>query len=273
MPTELTLHTRPEVPLEAECLTPHRLAGLSAGEVENLDAMHGNRKVRIGDFFKVLGKGDDDVALRGDLSLVKLIGAQMSHGTIRVEGNAGMHLGWGMSGGEILVDGDAHDWVGPEMSGGRIIVKGDAGHMVGSAYRGQASGICGGEILVHGNVRNEAGGAMRRGLIAIGGDAGDFTGVNAIAGTIFVFGSLGIRAGAGMKRASIITMNPAETLPTYGYACTYRPPFIPLYLAHLRRLGFAVEGHHIAGQYQRWSGDGLELNKGEILLLQPRSGN
>ena len=269
MTIELTLHTRPEVPLEAECLTPHRLAGLSASAVEGLAAMHGNREARIGDFFKARDQSHGEIALRGDLSLVKLIGAQMSHGSIRVEGNAGMHLGWGMSGGEIVVDGDAHDWVGPEMSGGRIIVKGDAGHMVGSAYRGQASGICGGEILVHGSVRNEAGGAMRRGLIAVGGDAGDFTGVNAIAGTIFVFGSLGIRAGASMKRASIVTMNPAQMLPTFGYACTYQPPFIPLYLAHLRRLGFAVEERHVAGQYQRWSGDGLELNKGEILLLQP----
>ncbi len=269
MAIELTLHTRPEVPLEAECLTPHRLAGLSAAAVENLDAMHGNRKVRIGDFFKVQGQGGDEIALGGDLSLVKMIGAQMSHGSIRVAGNAGMHLGWGMSGGEIVVDGDAHDWVGPEMRGGRIIVKGDAGHMVGSAYRGQTSGICGGEIIVHGSVRNEVGAAMRRGLIAIGGDAGDFTGVNAIAGTIFVFGNLGIRAGAGMKRATIVSMRPAEMLPTYGYACTYRPPFIALYLARLRHLGLAVEDRHASGLYRRFSGDGLELNKGEILLFHP----
>ncbi len=267
MALELTLHTQPEVPLEAECITPHRLAGLSAAKAERLDAMHGNRKVVLGDFFKAAGKGADETVLTGDLSLVKLIGAQMTQGQLVVEGNVGMHVGWGMCGGEITVRGDAHDWVGPEMSGGRIVVHGNAGHMVGSAYRGQPSGLCGGEILVHGNVRNETGGAMRRGLIAVGGDAGDFTGVNMIAGTIIVMGHLGIRSGASMKRGSIVSMNPAPLLPTYEYACAYRPLFLKLYLEHLRGLGFAVEDRHINGRYRRWSGDSLELNKGEILLF------
>ena len=267
MALELTLHTQPEVPLEAECITPHRVAGLAADKVERLDAMHGNRRVKLGDFFSAAGKGANDIVVGGDLSLVKLVGAQMAQGSLVVEGAVGMHVGWGMSGGVITVRGDAHDWVGPEMSGGRIVVHGDAGHMVGSAYRGQAAGIRGGEILVHGSVRNEAGGAMRRGLIAVGGDAGDFTGVNMIAGTIVVLGSLGIRSGAGMKRGSIISMNPAPLLPTYEYACSYRPLFLKLCLEHLRGLGFAVEERHINGRWRRWSGDSLELNRGEILLF------
>ncbi len=267
MRVTLSLHTKPEAPLEAECITPQRLSGLSQHGIENLDVMHGNRKVKVGDFFRVSGAGDGDVHLQGDLSLVKLIGAGMSAGSITIDGDVGMHLGCEMSGGEIVVHGNASDWVGPEMRGGRIVIEGDAGHLVGSAYRGQASGINGGEILIHGSVRNETGAGMRRGLIAVGGDARDFTGVNMLAGTIIVFGELGIRAGAGMKRGSIVSLHKAEILPTFEFACTYNPLFLRLYLSHLRDLGFPVEDAHVHGKYQRWCGDGVEFNRGEILLL------
>jgi formylmethanofuran dehydrogenase subunit C len=154
------------------------------------------------------------------------------------------------------------------MTGGRIIVKGNAGHMVGAAYRGSAVGLRGGEIIVHGNVKNEPGNAMRRGLIAVGGNCGDFAGVNMLAGTIVVLGQLGWRTGAGMKRGSIISMQSAELLPTFHYACTYRPTFLRLYLLHLRGLGLPIEDSHLNGCYRRWSGDDIELNRGEVLLFE-----
>jgi formylmethanofuran dehydrogenase subunit C len=177
-----------------------------------------------------------------------------------------------MSGGEIVVEGNAGDWLGLEMAGGRIVVKGNAGHLVGGAPRGAAIGMRGGEILVFGNAGNEIGNGMRRGLIAIGGDVGDFAGVNAVAGTIVVLGHLGWRAGAGMRRASIITMHPAQLLPTFAYDCTYAPLFLRLYLRHLRGLGMPVGDAQVTGSYQRWSGDNVELNRGEILLLQAAPG-
>jgi len=191
--TLLKLHTPPQVPLETEVISPTSLSGLSESGIEHLQVMHGNVKAKLGDFFKVTGKGGSDIHLEGDLSNVKMIGTGMSTGKITIDGDVGMHVGMGMSGGEILVHGDAGDWVGPEMSGGRIVVKGNAGHMVGSAYRGQPAGISGGEIFIHGNAKNEIGNSMRRGFIAIGGNAGDFTGVNMLAGTIIVAGEMGIR--------------------------------------------------------------------------------
>ena len=267
MATALTLHTQPQAPLEAECIAPQHLAGLSLSNIEKLELMHGNRKVKLGDFFKVGGDGGTELQLEGDLSLVKLVGTGMSEGKITIEGNVGMHLGCGMSGGEIAVNGNANDWVGPEMSGGRITIKGNAGHMVGSAYRGQAVGISGGEILIHGSVKNELGGSMRRGLIAVGGDAGDFAGVNMIAGTLIILGRLGIRSGAGMKRGSIVCFNEADILPTFKHICTYHPLFLRIYLLHLRALGFPIEDKYLHGRYERWCGDGIELNRGEILLF------
>ncbi|MCZ6565164.1 MAG: formylmethanofuran dehydrogenase subunit C [Gammaproteobacteria bacterium] len=267
--TLLKLHTPPQVPLETEVISPTSLSGLSESGIEHLQVMHGNVKAKLGDFFKVTGKGGSDIHLEGDLSNVKMIGTGMSTGKITIDGDVGMHVGMGMSGGEILVHGDAGDWVGPEMSGGRIVVKGNAGHMVGSAYRGQPAGISGGEIFIYGNAKNEIGNSMRRGFIAIGGNAGDFTGVNMLAGTIIVAGEMGIRTGAGMKRGTIASLQSAPMLPTFEYSCTYHPLFLRFYLIRLQENGFRriIQDKHLNGKYKRYSGDGIELNRGEVLLF------
>ncbi len=266
MSITLTLQTDLTAPLEAEVITPNRLAGLNQAGIAALPVQHGNQKAALGDFFRVTGSSNGEIRVEGDLSRVKLIGAGMTRGRIVVAGNVGMHVGAGMRGGEIAVEGNAGDWAGAEMVGGRLEIKGHAGHLVGSGYRGSASGMQGGEIIVFGNAGNEVGGAMRRGLIAIGGDSGDFTGVNVLAGTIIVLGRLGWRSGAGMKRGSIISMHDAPILPTYTFACTYRPTFLPIYLRRLRSLGLPIDDRQITGYYRRWSGDSVELNRGEILL-------
>lgn len=267
--TLLQMHTHPEVPLEAEAISPSALAGLSESGIAHLQVLHGNVKAELGDFFKVTGKGELNLHLEGDLSNVKMIGAGMSQGAITIEGNVGMHVGIGMSGGEILVKGDASDWVGPEMSGGRITIHGDAGHMVGSAFRGQSLGIRGGEIFIFGSAKNEIGNSMRRGIIAIGGNAGDFVGVNMLAGTIIVIGEIGIRAGAGMKRGTIVSFKEAPMLPSFEYSCTYHPLFLRFYLIRLRENGFEqkIQDQYLNGKYKRYSGDGIELNRGEVLLF------
>ncbi len=264
---KLVLHTQPEVPLEADVICPNYLQGKTADQVAALMLFHGNNEVPLSTFFTVTGEIDNDqLEVEGDLSKVKLLGNKMSSGRLTIKGNVGTHLGAEMTGGEILVEGNAEDWVGREMSDGRIIIKGDAGHMVGSAVRGSSTGMQGGEIIIHGNAKNEVGNGMRRGLIAIGGNSGDFTGVNMKAGTIFVLGKLGQRPGAGMVRGSIISTQSAELLPTFTYNTTFQPSFLRNYLIYFRKLGFAIEKGHINGKYQRWSGDSLELNKGEILL-------
>ncbi len=267
MALTLNLTTTPDVPMEAPCLNVDTLAGLDAEAVKQLAVMHGNVKATVGDFFNVTGKGDDTVTIEGDLSRVKYLGAGTRSGQLTINGDVGAHLGAGVSGGEITVNGNAGDWVAPEMSGGRIIIHGNAGHLVGSAHRGSAAGMLGGEILIHGNVRNETGHAMRNGLIVIGGNSGDFTGVNMLAGTVIVFGEMGIRAGAGMKRGSIISMQSAEILPTFSRACVYRPIFIRVLLNHLKTYGFDVTDDQIDCHYERWCGDSVEMNRGEILLL------
>jgi formylmethanofuran dehydrogenase subunit C len=268
MSLTLTLTSAPAVPLEAEVLSPERFEGMSAAQAAAVPVLYGNRQAQLGDFFGIEGSSDEELRLVGNCVRVKRIGAGMTRGRIVIEGDVGMHLGVGMSGGTIIVKGNASDSVGEEMLGGLIVVMGNCGHLVGSAIRGGRVGVRGGEIIVHGNVGNETGSGMRRGLIAVGGNAGDFTGVNMLAGTVVVLGQLGWRSGAGMKRGSIVSTRPAEMLPTFSYACTYRPVMLRLVLAHLREKGLPVTDAHIRGRYRRWSGDAVEANRGEILLLE-----
>ena len=267
MTLTLTLHTKPDVPLEADNICPDKLAGLNDAELSALTVFHGNDQVVLGDFFKIQGNYNGEVRIEGDLSNVKHLGSGMSNGRMMIIGDVGQHLGACMCGGEIIVEGNAGDWVAPEMMGGRVIIKGDAGHMVGSAYRGSSVGMQGGEIIVHGNARNETGHAMRNGLIVIGGNNGDFTGVNMLAGTIIIFGEMGIRHGAGMKRGTIISMQDTQLLPTFTYTCTYCPTYVRIYLSYIQSLGLPVDDKQITGKYKRWIGDAVELNRGEILIL------
>jgi formylmethanofuran dehydrogenase subunit C len=264
----LTLREAPAAPVLAERLSPDRLAGAGRSDVERLELWHGNRRAAVGDLFAVAGAGDGDLRVEGDVARIAGIGAGMAGGRLTIDGDAGPHVGAGMSGGEIEVTGDAGDWAGAEMQGGRLVVRGAAGRRLGGAYAGSRAGMRGGEILVHGDAGGELGAGVRRGLIAVGGRAGDAAGLSALAGTIVVFGALGAKAGAGMRRASIVAMSEPELLPTYARAATYRPLFVRLILRRLRELGLRVADAQIDGRYTRWSGDALELNRGEILILE-----
>jgi formylmethanofuran dehydrogenase subunit C len=267
MTLTLTLREPPVVPLEAEALCPDRLAGATREEIEALPVWHGNERTRVGEFFAVSGAGDD-VRVEGDLSRVKFVGAGMTAGRLTVAGDVGMHVGAGMRGGELHVEGDAGDWAGAEMRGGTLVVHGSAGHQLGAVYPGERAGMRGGEILVHGDAGAQVGAGVRRGLIAVAGRVGDAAGLRMLAGTIVALGGLGARAGAGMRRGSIVTMAPATPLATFVFSCVYRPPFLGLYLRRLRALGLAVSDAQLDGRYARWCGDGLELRRGEILVLE-----
>jgi formylmethanofuran dehydrogenase subunit C len=267
MTLTLTLREEPAVPLEGEVLTPDRLAGASRAAIEALPLWHGNEQTSLGEFFAVSGDGDD-VRLEGDLSRVKFVGAGMTAGRLVVAGDVGMHAGAGMRGGELHVEGDVGDWAGAGMRGGTLVVRGSAGRQLGGAYPGERAGMRGGEIVVAGDASAQDGAGLRRGLIAVAGRLGDHAGLRMLAGTIVALGGVGPRAGAGMRRGSIITMAPATPLPTFVFSTVYRPPFLRLYLRRLRALGVAVSDEQLDGRYARWCGDGLELRRGEILILE-----
>jgi formylmethanofuran dehydrogenase subunit C len=255
--------------VEVEGVTPDVVRGRALAEIEKLPIFHGNRAAALADFFGVSGDpGDGIMRWEGELSGVHWIGAKMASGAIHVIGNAGRHLGSEMSGGAIHVSGDAGDWVGGEMRGGQIHVRGRAGHLVGSAYRGSPRGMTGGTILIRGSAGNEIGHSMRRGLVAVGGSVGDLVGFNMLAGTILVFGDSGIRPGAGMKRGTIglLGANVPPLLPSFRYACRYRPEVLTVLLRSLRREGMPLAENGPPRDVDLFHGDMIAGGRGEIVL-------
>jgi formylmethanofuran dehydrogenase subunit C len=268
MALTLTLREPPAVPLEGEGLSPDRLASRRRGEIEALTVWHGNRRAQLADFFAVSGNGNEELRVEGDLRRVKFLGAGMTAGRLTVAGDAGMHTGADMRGGELVVEGDVGDFAAVGMRGGRLVVRGSAGRQLGGAQPGVRAGMRGGEILVHGHAGDYVGAGLRRGLIAVAGRVGGGAGLRMLAGTIVALGELGAPAGAAMRRGTIVAMSPVALLPTFAFACSYRPPFLRLYLRHLRALGLPLTDEQIEGRYARWSGDGLELRRGEILIYE-----
>jgi formylmethanofuran dehydrogenase subunit C len=266
--TTFTLTREPHVPLETEVLSPDVIAPLSHEEVCALPIFLGKRQYRVDDFFTVNGAGSEELEIHGNAGRVKWIGRGMTRGRVTIVGNAGMHLGAYMSGGTIEVSGNASDWVGAEMKGGHIHIHGNAGGQIGAAYRGSPWGMNGGTILIEGSAGVEIGMRMKRGVIAVKGPVRDFAGLQMKGGTIFLFGGAEIRTGAWMVRGTIVCMKPVPLLPTFAYACRYRPTFLRIYAKHLGGLGYSVPSE-AQGFYQRYTGDTAVPGKGEILVWQP----
>lgn len=258
------------IPVEAECLAPERLRGLSAAEAAALPVWQGNQRGVVGDFFQVEGEssGSGEIVIDGDIPHVRWVGRGMSEGRIEVRGACGMHAGSGMQGGELAIRGDVGPYAGAEMTGGLISVEGSAGDHVGAGYRGSPTGMTGGTIVVRGGAGREVGAAMGRGVIAVLGDAGDLAGVGMHAGTILVGGRLGRYPGAWMERGSIVSWGDGgmPLLPTFIYACTFTPPWLALQLRVLARAGVAVPDGWAHGNYRLFSGDTAANGQGEVLL-------
>jgi formylmethanofuran dehydrogenase subunit C len=74
-----------------------------------------------------------------------------------------------------------------------------------------------------------------------------------------------------MRRGSIVALRPARLLPTFRFDCLYRPTWLRLYANHLRGLGLPLPAAALSERWQRWSGDGLDLGRGEILMLETQA--
>jgi formylmethanofuran dehydrogenase subunit C len=268
MPIFFHLKRPPTVPLEAEVLSPDVVEKLSNAEIRALTVYHGKRQLPLGEFFEVYGERSDELVLHGALHKVRWVGRQMTHGSITVHGNVGMHLGAYMKGGRIDVHGNASDWIGAEMKDGFIHVHGNAGGQIGAAYRGALRGMKGGTILVDGSAGLEVGMRMRRGTIVIGGPAKDFTGLQMKGGTIVLLSGAEIRTGAWMNRGTIISLKPLHMMPTFAHAADMSPTFVTLLARDLKPFGVSLPGNG-SGVYQHYSGDLSVSDKGEILVWQP----
>ena len=256
-----------EVPLDGSCVAPDRFAALSEPQIARLEVWHDqNGPGALGEYFSIRGERSASVRVEGDCALVEGLGAGMAGGTLFIEGHAGRETGARMSGGRLEVAGDVSADAGLEMVAGTFVVRGNAGSNLGGAGPGATRGMRGGEIVVFGSAAAEAGARMRRGLICVVGIAEAYAGRSMIAGTIVILGPAAAGAGQWSKRGSLVALGQIALPPSYRYACTYRPPHIPLILRHLRhRYEVPITDQQVAGKYHRYSGDLAELAKGEIL--------
>ena len=219
---KLKLKKEPEIPLEAESITPDNFAGKSNADIKKLLLTYGNQELTIDDFFTISGKSGDIAELKiiidGDLSNVKRIGEKMTNGEIIINSDVGMHIGNQMTGGKIQVNGNADDWAGAMMKGGEIEINGDAGNYVGAAYRGYWKGMMNGTIKVKGKVGVEsllwANGSVvaKRFPTLICGSAGSFLGIHNHGATIIVEGDVDRCAGADQIWGTIVIKGKASRL-------------------------------------------------------------
>jgi len=258
----MTLTLRPKlafkVPIEAECITPDAFAGKTVKEIGAMKVWEGNRQRSLDELFYVEGEGgakpeEVDIRIIGDVHKVRRIGVGMSGGEIKIEGDAGVHLGEEMTGGRIVVAGSADSWTGSMMRGGVIEVKGDAGDYVGASYRGSTKGMRGGVILIHGNAGNELGCFMRKGLIKVGGDAGQFVGMHMRDGTILVQGGCEGRAGAEMTGGKIAI-------------CGSVPSVLPTFTVDSVKAKVKIDGEEVAGPFYLFVGDQTENGDGKLYV-------
>jgi formylmethanofuran dehydrogenase subunit C len=87
-----------------------------------------------------------------------------------------------------------------------------------------------------------------------------------IAGSILVCGSLGERAGGGMRRGTIATLRPTVILPTFRDAGAHPFPFLKILFDAAAARGLPTPPGAGGGLFRRHVGDVNELGLGEILV-------
>lgn len=253
--------------IDVSALTPDRLAGTSVDSIRRLPIHLGNRRLELGELFAIGGGDTDSIVLAGG-GVLDRVGQGMSHGTLRVEGDAGAYAGADMRGGRIVVEGSTAMLAACGMRGGEISIGGNAGDFLGAARAGEMRGMRGGMVKVTGNAGERVGDRMRRGVILIGGDAGSHCASRMIAGTIAVFGRAGPCAGYAMRRGSLLCADaPQPMLATFNDCGVFELGFLSLLLREWDRSGAPFDRWSARlPRVQRWVGDIGAGGKGEILV-------
>ena len=264
----LTFTVRASAAADVDCggLTTDVLAGLSAAAVAAQPLLVGGRLARVSDVFEVSGTDASRIVLRGTTSGFHRVGAGATSGSIRVEGDAGDHLGMQLRGGEVVVTGNAAAFAACEMRKGRITVQGSVGDYAGAPLPGNKKGMSGGMLVVLGDAGDRLGDQLRRGQILIGGNAGAYAVSRMIAGTVLVLGRVGPHCGHGMRRGTLIVRQRPDLPATFADCGTHTLAFLPLLMASWKEAGAPFATLPLNPRAQRWMGDTAGTGKGEVLV-------
>ncbi|HKB00061.1 MAG TPA: formylmethanofuran dehydrogenase subunit C [Methyloceanibacter sp.] len=259
------LRSAPDQRLDLASLLPERLDGLKPTEIEALAVGTTRVRLSVGDAFKVTGGDASNVRFAGTDARCDKIGAGMTEGAIIVDGDAGAYLGAGMKKGKIDVSGNAGVLAGASMAGGSIAIAGDAGERAGGINVGETLGMRGGVLTIGGNAGSLLGERMRRGLVIVSGDAGDYAGGRMVAGTIVLKRRAGANAGFGLRRGTLIFVEPPkDILPTFGDCGVLEFDYLRLLEHWLRANDKPI---NLGARARRLMGDMSVLGKGEMLIL------
>jgi formylmethanofuran dehydrogenase subunit C len=272
----LSLKEAPDIPIEADTITPSHFAGKGVKEIEDIPVQQGNQVLKLKDFFHISGESaptpdETEILVRGDLRKVKMIGKSMNGGRIIVEGNTGMYLGAEMIAGRIHVKGSVGPWAAAEMEGGNIQIEGDAGDYLCAGYRGTTDGMKGGRVYVAGNVGREMAAHMRKGFLAVKGNVGPQSAIRMMGGTIIVVGNMAERVGVQATKGMIFCLGKMDSLfPTYKFSGSSEREFITFYLRYLkeRRPDFLSEDIDYSEKWVKYMGDFAEASPGEEIFIR-----
>jgi formylmethanofuran dehydrogenase subunit C len=263
----LTLRSLPQQRVDCSPLTPDALAGKSLAEIAAVECHGGNRKLRVEELFRVHGDDTANIVVECEGDKLERIGARMTQGSLRVEGDCGAYAGLQMRGGELHVRGSTGAFAACQMRGGMLRIDDDAGDFLGAALPGETRGMAGGSVIVKGNVGERCGDRMRRGQILIEGHAGDYCGARMLAGTIAVMGSVGARLGFAMQRGSVLLRaQPLDISPTFGDCGVHELAFLKLMFRSWSALPSRFAQFAAPTRVRRIVGDLANDGRGEILV-------
>jgi formylmethanofuran dehydrogenase subunit C len=258
----LRLRETPPERLDLSALGPGPLRGLSEARIAQLSVGTTRTGVRLGDCFDITAGDVAEIRIEGGSARLDNVGAGLSGGTIRVEGDVGQRVGAAMTGGEIRIQGSAGPFAGAGAQDGLIVIEGDAGERAGGALYGHMAGLDGATLVIRGRAGSRLGDRMRRGLV-IAEQAGDLVGSRMVAGTI-VAGTVGDHAGYAMRRGTLLVREHGLPVPSFAETGLHRLVFVRLLERAVRP--FAPHLADLAhGDLYRWAGDFATLGKGEIL--------
>ena len=78
--------------IDVSAISPDRLAGIPVDSISRLPMYVGKQKVELGELFSVNGSDSENIVFAGGANLDR-VGQGMSHGSVRVDGDAGAYAG------------------------------------------------------------------------------------------------------------------------------------------------------------------------------------
>jgi formylmethanofuran dehydrogenase subunit C len=235
--------------LDVSALQPLDLLGKPLSEIEQTVIRVVGKPIELAEVcsVRVSQANEDELILSGDTTRLCAAGRKMT-------------------GGKLIIEGDTGDEIGLAMMAGTIFIKGNVGDWCGAHEVGKLQGMRGGMIFVQGHAGNQAGACMRGGLIFVEKNLGNYAGARMKAGTILCSGRVGDSTGVGMRRGSIVANQGSKLLPGFNLAEQADIEWLRLYATQLRKTGIGLPAKWLNEIPLRFTGDHLEMGKGEILL-------